>query len=254
MLNSNKDAVEPFGLRRVTPEMALFSGPDKTRGKTLIIGFPPRGVRHLMMPNAVLLQHIDSTQYDFLMISERQSDEASKKLSFGKELGQQAQWLAKQDWFKEYENIRVFGYSAGSFPAIVFAYRLNAELVLSIAGRFHKKKHLMINLGRTATVWRAVKKGNCNSTIFCYSENNKRDRKFAQFFKKVCKAKEIAIKIKTEKLSHLMLRRLAERGELATYLAQTLFAKSNKTYPNKDKGKTVLSFPIVNEQESSIIK
>ena len=248
MLNSNKEATELFGLRRVTPEMALFSGPNKATGKTLIIGFPPRDVRHLMMPNAVFLQHIDSSQYDFLMISEEQNNEASKKLSFGKKLEQQAQWLAKQEWFKEYGQIRVFGYSAGSFPALIFAYILNAELVLSIAGRFHKKKHVMINLGRTVTVWRAVKEGNCNNTIFSYSENNKRDRKFAQFFNKMCKAKEIAIKIKTEKLSHLMLRRLAERGELATYLAQTLFAKSANTHPNKGKGKTVLNFPIVHEQ------
>jgi hypothetical protein len=54
-------------------------------------------------------------------------------------LNQQAQWLSEQQWLKQYKQVRTFGVSAGSFPAIALGYLLQAEIALSIAGRFHKK-------------------------------------------------------------------------------------------------------------------
>jgi hypothetical protein len=80
--------------------------------------------------------------------------------------------------------------------------------------------------------------------LISYSANNRRDKKFASFISKVTKGKEIAIEIKTEKLPHLMLRRLAERGELASYFSRTLFAKVDDGLFMNHRKRETLSFPL----------
>lgn len=248
MLNSGKSTPESFVVRNIAPGMLLFSDPKKTTEKTLLIGLPPRGVRHLMMPSAVLLQHIDSAKYDLLMISgAKNGGYQFGTFPFGRVLHQQAQWLTDQEWFKQYKRIRTLGFSAGSFPAIALGYLLNAELALSIAGRFHKKKHPLINLDKITTMWGVLRKGRCDRVLISYSADNVRDQQFARFFTKVCKAKEIRVTIKTEKLPHLMLRRLAERGELATYFDQTLFAEPDNVFFNDHRKKELISFPLFQE-------
>ena len=245
MLNSGKSTPEPFGLQRITPKISLFSSPTGRPEKTLLIGFPPRDVRHLMMPNAVLLQHIDAAKYDLLMISaEEGGGYQFGTLPFGRKLKQQAQWLRQQAWFQQYQHIRTLGFSAGSFPAIALGYLLQAEIALSIAGRFHKKKHPLINLDKIMTTRQVLRKGHCENVIISYAAHNKRDQKLARFFAKACKGKEVAVEIKAERLPHLMLRRLTERGELAAYFAQTLFAKPDNAFFSNHQEKGIISFPL----------
>jgi acyl-coenzyme A synthetase/AMP-(fatty) acid ligase/acyl carrier protein len=245
MEKSGKKSPEPFVLSHITPEMALFSSPKKAAEKTLLICFPPRGVRHLMIPNAVLLQHIDSTKFDLIMIAEASNGGYQfGTIPFGRKLNQQAQWLSEQQWLKQYKQVRTFGVSAGSFPAIALGYLLQAEITLSIAGRFHKKKHPLINLDKVVTTLQFLRRGNCERLLISYSANNRRDKKFASFISKVTKGKEIAIEIKTEKLPHLMLRRLAERGELASYFSRTLFAKADDALFMNHRKREMLSFPL----------
>lgn len=140
--------------------------------------------------------------------------------------------------------MRTLGFSAGGFPAITLGYLLQAEMALSITGRFHKTKHLMVNLDQIMTMRQTLKKGQCENVLFCYSAQNTRDQKFAQFFAKACKGKKVAIEIKGEKVPHLMLRRLAERGELAAYFAQILFAKIDNVFLKKNKPMETISFPL----------
>ncbi|MFW5431192.1 MAG: AMP-binding protein [Methylophilaceae bacterium] len=245
MFNSGKKVPEPFVMQRITPKITLFSSQTSSTKKTLLVAFPPRDVRHMMMPNAVLLQHIDAAKYDLLIVTPM--DEGGYQfgtLPFGKKLNQQAHWLSQQVWFKPYQHIRTLGFSAGSFPAIALGCLLQAEVALSIAGRFHKKQHFLINLDKIMTMRQTLKKGRCQKVLISYSAHNARDQRFASFFAKACKGKEIAIEIKTERLPHLLLRRLAERGELAAYFAQTLFAKPNNAFFNKNRQKEIISFPL----------
>lgn len=245
MFNSDKQVPEPFVLRRITPEISLYSSSASSNEKTLIIGLPPRGVRHMMIPSAVLLQHIDATKYDLLMVTtEGGGGYQFGTLPFGRKLNQQALWLSQQVWFKQYQHIRTLGVSAGGFPAIALGYLLQAEIALSIAGRFHKIKHLLINLDIKMTMRQLLKKGHYQRVLMSYSAHNKTDQKFANFFAEACKAKEISIEIKAEKVPHLILRRLAERGELSAYFAQTLFAKPNNDFFSSHRQKETLRFPL----------
>jgi len=242
MVNSGNSTPQTFTMKRITPNINLFSNGNHS-GKTLLISFPPRGVRHLMIPTPVLLQHIDASQYDLLMITpEPDGGYQFGTLPFGRKLKQQAQWLRQQPWFNTYQNIRTFGFSAGGFPAIALGYLLNAEVALSIAGRFHKKKRFLINLDKIMTMRQVLKLGHCGNVLLSYSQYNKRDQKFAAYFAKVSEGKEVAIEIKTERLPHLLLRRLAERGELFDYFARTLF--SELPVSNKRGAKETIQFPL----------
>ncbi len=240
MLNSGNKTPEHYVLRRITPTINLFSSTSPSE-KTLLISFPPRGVRHLTIPTAVLLQHIDASKYDLLMVSpDNDGGYAFGTIPFGRKIKQQASWLQQQAWFQSYQHIRTFGFSAGSFPAIALGHLLQADLALSIAGRFHKKKRFLINIDKIFTMRKILRSSKHINVILSYAQHNQRDKSFANHFAKACNGKEIAVQIKTERLPHLLLRRLAERSELAPYFAQTLFAESKSQLLNN---KDIIYFP-----------
>ncbi len=238
MLNSGRRHLNSFSAQKVGVGMILFSSSDKTAEKTLLIVFPPRGIRHLMMPNAVLLQHIDEQQYDLLMMPDRE-------YRFGAgALIRTTQWLQQQTWYQSYANVRTLGLSAGSFPAMMMGSLLQAEMMLSIAGRFHKKKHFIVNADKVITSWRLRKQAYRHKLILSYSINNKRDSRFARFFNKMYHGKEVAISVQDETLPHLMLRRLAERSELTPYLDNTLFAQPDEVSLANYQQRRIMHFPL----------
>lgn len=194
------------------------------------------------MPNAVLLQHIDAEQYDVLLVSAQ--DYQFGSFPFGKKLKQQIEWFKHQNWIKQYKQTRTLGYSAGSFPAIATAYALNAELALSLAGRFHKPKHALINIDKLVISPWVLSQGHCKNVLLTYSIDNGRDSWFGQVAARLFNGKPMPIEIKTEKLPHLSLRRLVERAELASYLTKTLFSDVGQL---DKKAKQVLSFPLVDK-------
>lgn len=228
MFKSGNKTPEPFVFKRLTREITLFSNGNNTQQKTLIIGFTPRDAPHMMVPNSVLLQHIDAKKYDLLMIAGvNRHNYGFGKLPFGKKLKQLSQALHQHININAYQEVRTLGFSSGGFPAIVIGHLLDAKVALSIGGRFHKRKYVMANLDMILSIRNAYKTGLCNRTIASYSANNKRDQKFAKLLHKICHAEKVAVEIKNENLPHLPLRRLIERGELRAYLAKTLFAETN---------------------------
>lgn len=243
MFKSGVRSPEPFIFKRITRGITLFSNGHNRHQKTLIIGFTPRDAPHMLVPNSVLLQHIDAQKYDLLMIAGiSRENYRIGKLPFGNKFNQLAQSLQQVININEYQEIRTLGFSSGGFPAVVIGHLLHAKLALSIGGRFHKRKYVMANLDTILTIRGAYKAGSCKRTITSYSANNKRDQKFAKLLVSICNAREIAVEIKTESLPHLPLRRLIERGELAIYLAQTLFSEPDSS--NNNVSKKIIHFPL----------
>jgi len=243
MFKSGNRSPEPFTFRRLTREITLFSDDNNLDQKTLIIGFTPRDAPHMMVPNSVLLQHIDAKKYDLLMIAGvNRKNYGFGKFPFGKKLKQLAQSLQQTINIDAYQEIRTLGFSSGGFPAVVIGHLLNAQVALCIGGRFHKRKYVMANLDIILSTRSAYKTGDCKQTITSYSANNKRDQKFAKLLTRLCHAREVAVEIKTERLPHLPLRRLIERGELTAYLAQTLFSEPQPL--NKKGSKEIIQFPL----------
>lgn len=244
MLNSGKQQPESFVSRRISPSTTLFSGSGSPINKTLLICFPPDDIRHLTIPNAALMQHTNSEHFDLLIISDSFNDGYRLgTLPFGQYLSETIELLASNTLINEYSRIRTLGFSAGAYPAIIAGCLFKAEMAFSISGRFHRKKHILKNIDKVITTWRTVRKGYCPKTVFSYSKDNSRDRKYARTISKISGGSKIAIEIKNEKTRHLILQRLLERGELAEFLARTIFAEINNTPIDNNKGNAIISFP-----------
>jgi len=227
MLGSGKEVPEPFESRRIVPTVTHFYKHGTRKQKTLLICFAGRGARNFGMPNAVFMQHIDSQRYDILFVSEslRKSYRLGVPL-LGRNVEEVVEWLSNLDLIGEYGAIRVFGYSAGAYPAIMTAYRLNAEMVVSVAGRFpvDKRRHPMKNIGRIIDIWRAVRKGHCSRVMLCCAEDITRDRKFAMMTSWLSAGNQVDLKFFDRKIHHV-ISYLARQAQLKTYLQQSIFAE-----------------------------
>jgi acyl-coenzyme A synthetase/AMP-(fatty) acid ligase/acyl carrier protein len=244
MLKSGKNQPEPFVSRKITPTIIHFSGPGSPTEKTLLICFPPSGIRHLTIPNAVLMQHTDSARFDLLIVSD--PFKGSYQLGtppFGKFLSEAIERLANQDLISGYNSIRTLGFSAGAYPALIAGYILKAEMAVSVSGRFHRKRYILKNLDKIITTWKAVRKGHCARVLMSYSTDHSRDQKYAKIIGKISGGNKIAIKIENEKTRHLILQRLLERGELAVFLTRTIFAEMNDKLIATKRANTIMSFP-----------
>ncbi len=244
MLNSGKQAPEPFFSRRVAPNATLFSGAGLPTDKTLLICFPPGGIRHLTIPNATLMQHTNSARFDLLIISDPFKE--GYRLGtppFGKYQSEVIEQLANRNLISKYSSIRTLGFSAGAYPALIAGYLLKAEMALSISGRFHRKKNILKNLDKVITTWKMVRKGRCSRVLISYSTDHSRDQKYARIIGKISGGSKVAIEIKNEKTRHLILQRLLERGELAAFLARTIFAEMDDKLIATERTNVIMSFP-----------
>lgn len=244
MLKSGKQEPELFSSREIASGVTHFFGPGKSDNKTLLVCFPPVGTRNLMMPNAVLLQHIDSSNFDLLIISGYSI--IGRRLvfpTFGKAHTGLIEWLASQSWIAEYSGIRTLGFSAGAYPAVISGCFLNAEVALSISGRLQSRKYLVNNLNRIVTIWRATRSARKTRVLISYPIDNSRDRKYARIVTMISGASQLVVELTDEKVGHLLLRRLLDRGVLSRYLERTILADVDDELLAPNGLRTIISFP-----------
>ncbi len=246
MLHSGKQQPEPFSSHRIAPTAILYSGPGSTADKTLLICFTPNGHRHFMMANAVLLQHTNSERFDLLIISEPLNNGYQLgSLPFGKNLTKAIARIKKLDWINHYSSLRTFGFSSGGYVAVIAGHHLKADVAISVSGRFHPKKHLIKNLDKTITTWKAVHKGHCPRVLISHAADNSRDRKYANIITKIAGGNKFVVKFENRSIGHLILPWLLERGELATYLARTVFAEKHDELITGKQKTIVMNVPAV---------
>lgn len=244
ILKSGKREPELFYSRKIAPGVTQYFGPGKSNDKTLLICFPPIGTRNLMMPNAVLLQHIDSSNFDLLIISG--SSVVGRRLvfpTFGKTPVGLVEWLASQGWISEYSGIRTLGFSAGAYPAVIAGCFLKAEVALSISGRLQSRKYFVKNLNRIMSIWRATRIARKTRVLMSYPIDNSRDRKYARIVTRISGANQLVVELTDEKIGHLLLRRLLDRGVLSRYLERTVFADVDDELLAPSGSRTIISFP-----------
>lgn len=222
---STKTRLESFVAKRVKCTATHFVGPGKKAEKTLLICFSARGSRCLMIPNAVLLQHTDATQYDLLIISEPFNANYQQGVPLlGNNLIDVVQTLKQLELTHLYRSIRTLGFSAGGYAAMIAGHLLHAEMAVSVAGRFPSKhKHPIIFFNMILTSWRVMRARPCQHMLMSYGANKSRDRKFADIMARLFGCTRDVVNFNDEDVGHNILGRLVERGELHTYLARTLF-------------------------------
>lgn len=247
MLDSGKQQAEPFTAHKIASSVTHFVGPGSFADKTLLVCFSERGGRQLMMPNAVLMQHTNSACYDLLIIAEPLSEGYMDGVPpLGKNISEVSNWIARLGFIDEYRSIRTIGCSAGGYAAVVAGYLLGAEMAVCVGGRFHSERYLLKILDKIFTTWRATRKGKCSSVLMIYDPVIKRDQKYARVIAGLSGANLVAMEFTDGDLGHYILQRLVERGELAAYLAKTIFAEMNDPLIVSSRANVIMSFPAGN--------
>lgn len=72
-----------------------------------------------------------------------------------------------------------------------------------------------------------MRKGHCPRVLVSYAADKPRDRKFGSIMSRLFGSNPDVVEFTNEKVGHNVLGRLVERGELAPYLARTIFAEIN---------------------------
>lgn len=244
MDDSGKLQAEAFNAQRITTTATYFTGPGSPAEKTLLVCFAVAGGRCLMMPNAVLMQHTDSSKYDLLIISEPLNESYRMGVPLlGNTVLEVIEWVSSLDLIKDYRRIRTMGSSAGCYPAVIAGYYLNAELVVSVGGRFHSEHHPGKILGRIFTTWRAVNKKQQVHVLMSFDNKVTRDRHYAKIMAWLSRGNLNAIEFSNGNVGHLILERLVERGELAPYLARTVFASMDDKHIATKQAKSIMTLP-----------
>ncbi|MEM9620693.1 MAG: AMP-binding protein [Pseudomonadota bacterium] len=227
MARSGNPQPQPFVLTRLAPTASLFVGPGADKDKMLLVCFAASGVRHMMVPNAVLLQHLDASGFDVLIIGEprNQSYQAGVPI-LGESLRGVVQWLTAQPFTKQYRDLRTFGFSAGGHPALVSAYHLRATLAVSVSGRF-RKRYRMHNFSKLLSTCRSMLLGHRPRVLLCHAVDNRRDRRYARTMARLCGGTRVAIDIGNANVGHFVLQRMLDAGELGNFLGRTVQAPAD---------------------------
>jgi len=190
------------------------------------------------------MQYTNSVRYDLLVVSEPLA--VSYQLGvpqLGNSVSEVINWFARLDLIRSYSCIRTLGYSAGGYPAIMAAYRLNAEMAVSLSGRFlrDERRESVKYIAKLFKIWRAVYKGQCSCVLLSYSLDVPRDVEFAQIAARFSGGKKIGLKFTDQKV-HRVPSYLAEHGELKSFLASTIFSEINKTSISSEKRSITMNF------------
>lgn len=224
---SGKPEPEPFTFTRVVPAVVHFSAPGDRASKTLVVCFSTVGGRQMWMPNPVLLQHTDATQFDLLVISDAERTGFRRGVpGMGGSVADVVQWVAELELLREYGALRTFGCSAGAYPAMLAALRLNAELGVSVAGRF-PRPHLG-NLGQIArtyvNTWVAARH-RTRARVLMVHGTGLRDTRFARRLGWIAGANRLCVEMSGQPIKHNVIKPFIERGELRQFLDRTVFAR-----------------------------
>lgn len=225
MQQSGKSRPEPYSSNRVAPTVTLFAGPGDTAAKTLLICFAGAGSRQLIVPNPALLQHVDATRFDVLVIAEplKQGYRLGVPL-LGSNITEVVHWLGRQGLIGNYDRVRTLGCSAGGHAAIIAACYLQAELGISVGGRFHSERYPRRILDRVFSVWKAARRGTPPPILACFAADKTRDRNFARIMGWLTGARQVKVELANEEIGHLVFERLLARGELLPFLERTALA------------------------------
>lgn len=226
MEGSGKAEPEPFRYERVGPAAVLFVGPGERAKKTLLICFPTLGGRQMWMPNALLLQYTDAREYDVLVLSDLwRTGFRSGVPGMGRDETEVAEWLAHLEWVGGYGRVRTMGCSAGAYPAMLTARRLDAELAVAVCGRFPRLRPRRIEeiVRMHRNCWAAARRSPDVRVVMIHGRR-RRDRMFAGRIAWLTGANRLRLKMPGRVVPHNLVSPLIEHGALGYFLGHCVFA------------------------------
>ncbi len=242
---SGKAAPEPFLGRRVSPAAMHYVGPGDRAEKTLLVGFSVKGSRTLSIAQAVFLQHVDSTKYDVLMISDLLATAFRAGVPIlGADIHAVVQWVADLPMLREYARLRTAGCSAGVYPATLTGRRIGAELVVGFNGRFPSERYLGTLVKMYCHSWLSSARHRRSRVLLVHGETKRRDVAFAKRLGWLTGARRLAVRMPGRDLGHNVLPPLVEHGELTYFLERTLFAPLDSDWLASSGGDATVQFPV----------
>ena len=220
---SGKGVAEKYEREKISSALTLFKGEELRSNKTLVIGFSGRGDSCLDVPNFILLQHARASHYDFLMVSEPRGRGYLEGIPFiGDNEKQVVDWIANHKLLADYKRIRVAGVSAGAYPAMLLGFKLESDLTLSLAGRFHRfKRNPRLVLRRVFGAFLVRVKRSAHNVKYCYS-NSSKDRRYALLMSRLTRGEALCIRYPGVELKHRLLYDMLRVGKLKCFLEDTL--------------------------------
>jgi hypothetical protein len=243
---SGKAEPEPFVYDRVAPAAVHFVGPGERGKKTLLVCFATIGGRQMWMPNSVLLQYTDASEYDLLVISDPWATGFRSGVPLlGKSVNEVVEWIAALVWIGDYRSVRTLGCSAGAYPAMLTARRLDAELAVSISGRFpeNQRRHMGEILKIYFNSWVAARR-NARACVLMVHGKRRRDRVYARNLAWLTGANRLWLKMPGVIVRHNLLRPLMEHRELGYFLRHTLFAPANAALLARKRTRALMTIPV----------
>ncbi len=246
MDGTGKTRPEPYTAERIAPAAVLFRGPGEPEKKMLLICFPTVGARQMWMPNALLLQHTDAHEVDVLVLSDlwRTGFRAGVPL-IGRDVDDLVGWIEGLGLASQYDRVRTLGCSAGAYPAMLTARRLDAELAVGICGRFPKlrPRHLRQIIDMHRNSWIAARR-NPDARVLLIHGGKRRDRMFARRTARMTGASRLQLKMPGRVVPHNVVRPLIEHGELGSFLRHCLFASTEDRLLARQGVRATLTIPI----------
>lgn len=225
LASSGKAAPEPYVARRISPVMTHFIGPGAAGGKTLIVCFAAKGVRHLLIPSAALLQNMDASRFDVLVVGDPWGTGFRAGVPLlGRTAAEVVGSVAALEWLRDYGQVRTLGCSAGAFPALLMGYRLQAELIVSVVGRFPAERHVKTLFRMLIDMRNAVKRGRRPRVILAYGADRTRDRNFARIVARLTGGARMEVAIPGRQAAHRIFSDMLEDRTLGRFLEMTVLA------------------------------
>lgn len=125
--------LEPFARRVLSDGATLYAGAGVAAGRSLLVGFCGKAHR-LMMPTALLLQHLPAADWDVLVLEDRWATHFRRGVA-GLADGFPALVARVAALGEGYARLVALGTSMGGLPAARFALRAGAERGISVGGR-----------------------------------------------------------------------------------------------------------------------
>lgn len=213
---------QPFQTKRINTSTVLYRGPGNQQSKSLLIGFTGRG-RRLMISHPAFLQRIDATRFDVLIVADPlHSSFRGAVPQLGHGAIQIVESIKNIGIHSNYKLRRVFGCSAGAYPALVAGGALAADACVSIAGRFPSERHADQILRMFFNVRSAYRGERSCPVLFTFAADKARDRAYARWMMRASGGRALGVRIRHCDIGHMLLEPLLHRGLLKTFFEQTL--------------------------------
>lgn len=228
-------ALQGFTRQSLGWGLRLYRGSGDATFKTLILAFSTRAER-LMMPLPSVLQHIDASRFDVLLVPDRTRSSFELGLPpLGESVTALVDAVAALPSVQRYSSVRALGCSGGGFAALMASAQLGLEMGVSVGGRFPKGRRWHRIQSVLAT--RRARSGSGGSPLLvAYGRPKTRDRKFAHAFVRGASAHALPVDYADGEAGHLVLAEMLERQTLQAFIDQTICAQSSADWPSAFTG------------------